>query len=50
MHQKFEEKLYSNEPKKNIDNSRGQKETLFLGNYEGNEYKIKKDKSCQFKN
>ena len=48
MHQKFEEKLYSNEPKKNIDNSRGQKETLFLGNYEGNEYKIKKDKNNDY--
>ena len=45
MHQKFEDKLYSNEPMKNIDNSRGQKETIFLGNYEGNEYKIKKDKN-----
>ena len=48
MHQKFEEKLYSNEPKKNFDNSRGQKETLFLGNYEGNEYKIKKDKNNDY--
>ena len=48
MHQKFEEKLYSNEPRKNIDNSRGQKETLFLGNYEGNEYKIKKDKNNDY--
>ena len=48
MHQKFEEKLYNNEPKKNIDNSRGQKETLFLGNYEGDEYKIKKDKKNEY--
>ena len=45
IHQKFEEKLYTTEPKQSTDNTRGQKETLFLGNYEGEEYKIKKEKN-----
>ena len=45
---KFEEKLYSNEPKKNIENNRGQKETLFLGNYEGEEYKVKRQKGNDY--
>ena len=47
-HNKFEEKLYSNEPKKNIENNRGQKETLFLGNYEGEEYKVKRQKGNDY--
>ena len=47
-HNKFEEKLYSNEPKKNIENNRGQKETLFLGNYEGKEYKVKRQKGNDY--
>ena len=47
-HKKFEEKLYSNEPKKNIENNRGQKETLFLGNYEGEEYKVKRQKGNDY--
>ena len=48
MHQKFEEKLYTTEPKQSTDNTRGQKETLFLGNYEGEEYKIKKEKNNEY--
>ena len=44
----FEEKLYSDEPKQNINNNRGQKETLFLGNYEGDEYKIKREKNSEY--
>ena len=47
-HNKFEEKLYNNEPKKNIENNRGQKETLFLGNYEGEEYKVKRQKGNDY--
>ena len=47
-HNKFEEKLYSNEPKKNTENNRGQKETLFLGNYEGEEYKVKRQKGNDY--
>ena len=48
IHQNFEDKLYSNEPKKNIENNRGQKETLFLGNYQGDEYKIKREKQNDY--
>ena len=50
-HQVFYEKMFENEPDKIINKSdiylkaRYQKETLNLGNYEGNEYKIKKNKS-----
>ena len=48
LHQNFEQKLYGNEPKPNIENNRGQKETLFLGNYEGEEYKIKREKNTDY--
>jgi len=48
VHQNFEEKLYNNEPRQNIENNRGQKETLFLGNYEGDEYKIKREKNNEY--
>ena len=48
MHQKFEEKLYNTEPNTNLDSNRGQKETIFLGNYEGDEYKIKKEKNNEY--
>ena len=50
----FYEKMFENEPntqKNNTDlyiNARYQKETLNLGDYEGNEYKIKKNKSELF--
>ena len=50
-HQVFYEKMFENEPDNNINksdihlNARYQKETLNLGDYEGNEYKIKKNKS-----
>ena len=47
-HQKFEEKLFNTEPNTNLDSKRGQKETIFLGNYEGDEYKIKKDKNNEY--
>ena len=45
VHQNFESKLYSTEPKQNTDNNRGQKETLFLGDYKGEEYKINRKKN-----
>ena len=48
MHKNFEEKLFGNEPKQNFENNRGQKETLFFGNYEGDEYKIKKEKGNEY--
>ena len=48
LHQNFTEKLYSNEPKQIIDNNRGQKETLFLGSYSGEEYKVKKEKIDEY--
>ena len=48
LHQNFEQKLYGNEPKPNIENNRGQKETLFLGNYDGEEYKIKREKNIDY--
>ena len=48
IHHNFEEKLYGNEPKQNLENKRGQKETLFLGNYEGDEYKIKREKDIEY--
>ena len=48
LHKNFEEKLYGSEPKSNIENNRGQKETLFLGNYEGEEYKIKREKNTDY--
>ena len=48
LHQNFEEKLYGKEPVQNIENYRGQKETLFLGNYEGDEYKIKREKNNEY--
>ena len=50
-HQVFYEKMFENEPDKNMNkfdkylNARYQKETLNLGDYEGNEYIIKKNKS-----
>ena len=45
----FEEKLYSVDdiPKK-TDVNLGQKETLLLGDYEGKEYKIKKEKTSEY--
>ena len=57
-HKAFYEKMYENEPEKNIDksktlnktlNKRYQKETMFLGNYAGDEYKIKKNKTVIYK-
>ena len=48
IHQKFEEKLYNTEPKIISNNNRGQKETIFFGNYEGEEYKIKKEKNNEY--
>ena len=48
VHQNFESKLYSTEPKQNTDNNRGQKETLFLGDYKGEEYKIKRQKNNEY--
>ncbi len=50
-HKVFYEKMFENEPNNNVNkselysNARYQKETMSLGNYEGNEYKIKKNKS-----
>ena len=49
-HKNFSEKMFENEPdnhknKSDMYNHRYQNETLFLGDYEGNEYKIKKNKS-----
>ena len=49
-HKNFCEKMFENEPDKqrnrsDMYNARYQNETLFLGDYEGNEYKIKKNKS-----
>ena len=50
-HKSFYEKMHENEPDKNMDrsdlylNARYQRETMNLGDYEGNEYKIKKNKS-----
>ena len=57
-HKAFYDKMYENEPDKNIDksttlnktlNKRYQKETMFLGNYAGDEYKIKKNKTVIYK-
>ena len=48
VHQNFESKLYNTEPKQNTDNNRGQKETLFLGDYKGEEYKIKRQKNNEY--
>lgn len=52
-HKNFSEKMFENEPdkhrnKSDIYNARYQNETLFLGDYEGNEYKIKKNKSMVY--
>ena len=58
-HKNFQEKMFENEPEKNIDinksasmnkniNKRYQKETMFLGDYIGDEYKIKKNKSKEY--
>ena len=53
----FYEKMYENEPEKNINksssmnkniNKRYQNETMSLGSYAGDEYKIKKNKSVAF--
>ena len=45
----FSEKLYSvDDSSIKTSNNKRQKETLFMGNYEGNEYKIKKDKSKEY--
>ena len=50
-HKSFYEKMHENEPDKNTNksdlylNARYQRETMNLGDYEGNEYKIKKNKS-----
>ena len=53
-HKNFYERLYENEPENIFDksisinkttNKRYQKETIFLGNYSGDEYKIKKNKT-----
>ena len=54
IHKSFFEKMFENEPDKGMNkseiyiNSRYQKETMNLGNYEGNEYKIKKNKSLEY--
>jgi hypothetical protein len=53
-HKSFYEKMYENEPDSKINkannylNARYQKETMNLGEYEGNEYKIKKNKSVTY--
>ena len=56
-HKTFYEKMHENEPEKNMNksssmnkniNKRYQKETMFLGDYNGEEYKIKKDKSKKY--
>ena len=50
-HKSFYEKMHEDEPDNNTNksdlylNARYQKETMNLGDYEGNEYKIKKNKS-----
>jgi hypothetical protein len=56
-HKTFYEKMYEDEPQKNINkslsmnknlNKRYQKETMFLGDYNGEEYKIKKNKTKKY--
>ena len=56
-HKNFYERLYENEPEKTFDksisinktmNKRYQKETIFLGNYSGDEYKIKRNKTISY--
>ena len=53
-HKAFYEKMFENEPDINSNksdlylNARYQKETMHLGDYEGNEYKIKKNKSMLY--
>ena len=48
-HKKFEEKLYSVDDLPNNTNANQKnKETLFMGNYEGDEYKIKKEKNKEY--
>ena len=53
-HKTFYEKMHQDEPNKNPNKSdlylkaRYQKETMNLGDYEGNEYKIKKNKSLLY--
>ena len=46
IHKNFQEKLYTFEPSNNLNSNRGQKETLFIGDYNGDEYKVKKEKAC----
>ena len=57
IHKNFYEKMCQNEPEKTIDksislnknmNNRYQKETIFLGNYSGEEYKIKRNKTISY--
>ena len=48
-HKKLEEKLYSvDDVPNNTNGNQKNKETLFMGNYEGDEYKIKKEKNKDY--
>ena len=47
-HKTFQEKLYNLEPSNKISHNRGQKETLCMGDYDGEEYKIKKEKTIDY--
>ena len=53
-HKAFYEKMFENEPEKGVNkseiysNPRYQKETMDLGDYDGKEYKIKKNKSVVY--
>ena len=40
--------MYTFEPSNNLNNNRGQKETLFIGDYNGDEYKVKKEKTADY--
>ena len=48
IHKNFQEKMYTFEPSNNLNNNRGQKETLFIGDYNGDEYKVKKEKTTDY--
>ena len=48
-HKKLEEKLYSvDDVPNNTNGNQKNKETLFMGNYDGDEYKIKKEKNKEY--
>ena len=48
IHKNFQEKLYTFDPSNNLNSNRGQKETLFIGDYNGDEYKVKKEKTIDY--